>query len=214
MLARLLTISALSTVMVACSARPIPSVGNYAPPGDDPGFIDLQPGWRLRVVTPILKSGGFIVQETSRQEIGTTITISSQDDFIGYENSYYRLSQNGPGVKIRFDFAEAVKNGNTAPQRQPLLSLFQVPRSAKFVRLIYGLRVSKSDHDMAVVAANRIDSLELITRQMRADPTRACETTGESICSWIPTGIAVRPEMPNRKEGIVEWIPARTFKPQ
>ena len=46
---------ALAIVLTGCAARK----ARVAPAAvDRPDYIDLQPGWRLRVVTPVLKSDG------------------------------------------------------------------------------------------------------------------------------------------------------------
>src|SRR5580693_6473749 len=48
-------------------------------------YIDLQPGWRLTVVTPILKSGGYELNVSEQRTAGNTVTLAAGTDFIGYE---------------------------------------------------------------------------------------------------------------------------------
>ena len=42
-----------------------------------------------------------------------------------------------------------------------------------------------------------------------ANPADACRNDGGAVCSWIPGGIAVVPELKTKSDGAVEWIPAR-----
>jgi hypothetical protein len=47
---------------------------------------------------------------------------------------------------------------------------------------------------MAIVAAKRLDTLNAFTKRLRENPS-VCEGKEEEIfCSWVPAGIAVRPE--------------------
>lgn len=79
----------LAVVMCGCRGPKV------APPGNPiqtphPYWIDLQAGWRIRVVKPILKSGGYVVQTSPAQVKRTDpehaeITLKAGPDYIGYE---------------------------------------------------------------------------------------------------------------------------------
>jgi hypothetical protein len=166
-----------------------PAVGNRA------DYIDLQPGWRLRVVTPLLKSGG---------------SLSTAADFLGYEVAYYAVrSRNGSRVRVEFLSAEITKEGTTSAQSRPLVPPFQLPRSAKYVRLIFLTRVSRADHDMAMVAAREAAALDALTERVLADPAGTCHSETQIYCVWIPKGIALAPELRTTTSGGAHWIPAR-----
>ncbi|MGH9612285.1 MAG: hypothetical protein ACRD4P_04320 [Bryobacteraceae bacterium] len=197
---------ALAVSLAGCSSRNVHlPVAQPLPATPDAGYIDLQPGWRLRVVTPILKSGGYRLHAASQRAEGNTIAISAGDDFVGYETAYYAINGRGAGVSVRFPSAEITKAGQVNPQSRPLVPLFRLPRWAGHVRLIYLERASRADHDMAVAAARDATSLETFTRAVQANPTGACNVGRRTFCSWVPAGIAVRPELP--KDG--QWVPAR-----
>jgi hypothetical protein len=82
----------------------------------------------------------------------------------------------------------------TEAQPQSIAPLFRLPFAARLVRLIYLIRVSQSDHDMAVVAAGDIDALNALTLRVQSDPAGACHDEPATFCSWVPQGIAVRAE--------------------
>jgi hypothetical protein len=196
---------ALPLVLAACAARHTHApVAAVQPIG--PSYIDLEPGWRLRVVTPILKSGGYRLKLTAQTADAGTVTLHAGDDFLGYEVAYYAVrAHNG----VEFVSAETTRNGRTAPQPQPVAHLFQLPRGVRHVRLIYLVRVSQADHDMAVAAAKDMDALDALTRRVQANPADACRTEPGAFCAWIPAGIAVVPQFKKTIDGGFEWAPAR-----
>lgn len=207
----------IATVLAGCTARSVPVSAVPAPvnpaanaSADERGFLDLQPGWRLHVITPILKSGGFVVHISKEQVRGNTIDLSSDADFVGYETSYYAVTaRRGGGVSVQFSSAEVTKQGQAIGEAKPIAPLFRLPRSARYIRLIFLVRVSQADHDMAVAAANRTAALDELTKRIQTDPDHACKNGDGFACAWIPDGIAVRPEVPKVVEGATQWIPAR-----
>ena len=188
---------ALACALSGCAARHVP-VLTVA----DSSYIDLEPGWRLRVVTPLLKSGGYRLNPGAAQVNGHTVTITAGTDFLGYETACYAVTARHG---IRFLSAETTRNGTTVPQPRPVARLFQLPPEMRRTRLIYLLRVSRTDHDMAVVAARNAAALDALTRRVLANPAESCRSGRDAACEWIPAGIAVVPEV-RRKAA---WVPAR-----
>ena len=186
----LLAVSAALS-LTTCAKRPAPVWNSaVAPTNPDVFFVDLQAGWRLRVVTPILKSGGYILQDLKPASGGGSL---SSDDLTGYEIAYYAVKPNRGGVKIEFSAAETHRGDIVTHSSHRIVPLFQLPASAKYLRLLFLIRVSASDHNMAVLAADRMDSLEELTKQVRSSP-ETCRNGVGSFCSWVPAGISVRPE--------------------
>jgi hypothetical protein len=197
----------LACLLTACAPRRVQVPIQAA--AEPSTYIDLQPGWRLRVVTPILRSGGYRLQPVDQQADGDTIAVSTGTDFLGYETAYYAVRARGRGVRVEFSAAEISQDGKTAMQPKPVAHLFQLPRNARHVRLIYLLRTSQADHDMAVVATRELDALATLTHQVQTDPSSGCRSDRAGFCSWIPAGIAVRPEIQKDVEGVNQWVPAR-----
>ncbi len=203
---------ALAVVLTAlaldgCAARRTASV---APPGygmaADRSYIDLEPGWRLRVVTPLLKSGGyrakFVEQQTSAGGGGSlNVQLASDSGFLGYELAYYTL---GPNARVRLRSVEATVDGKTEARQKPVARLFEWPKVARFVRLVFLTRSSAADHDMAVLTARQQADLDAWTAKLQADPEGACRET--RYCSWVPGGIAVRAERLDAQTSA--WVPA------
>jgi hypothetical protein len=209
---RLVCVAVAAVLLAACTRHTVQTP--VAPPvlADAAAYIDLQPGWRLRVITPLTRSGAYVVRSTPRDKAtadGLSFTLSAERDFVGYETAYYEVEPRGhKGVRIEFVSAANTKNGVTIAQPQPQLLLFQLPKHAIYVRLVYLARVSRADHDMAIVASTNRDLLDSFTHRVQADP-HACVNAEHEFCSWVPPGIAVRPEVFRNGNGTTGWEPAR-----
>jgi hypothetical protein len=111
-------------------------------------------------------------------------------------------------VRVEFDSAEVTKEGKTQPQPQSIAPLFQVARRPNYLRLIYLIRISQADHNMAVVTARRLDALDALTRQVQTNPADGCKVGQRASCVWIPDGIAVRAEVLKTVDGVEKWVDA------
>jgi hypothetical protein len=133
------------------------------------------------------------ITETSRE--GSDIAFTTGDDFVGYETSYYEVKErNGGGVRIVFMSAWVTENDKTTRRPRPIVPVFELADTTRFVRLIYTIRVSQSDHDTAIVAASDPAQLDKLTEHVRTDPATACQTNPPDVCKWVPKGIAVQTE--------------------
>ena len=164
-------------------------------------YIDLRPGWRLRVVMPLGRSADYRLKFRELQTLGNSISVSA-DDFQGYETAYYSVTASNGGVRVRFASAEVTRDGISQPVSRSVLPLFGATRRGRFVRLVYLTRVSATDHNMAVIAGNNAQELEVLTKLAQAN---RCVT--DARCSYIPAGIAVRPESQRPSDAV--WAPVR-----
>ena len=203
---RYLCTLALVLMLASCASREVHVPLQTQTNSIDQSFLDLQGGWRVRVVTPILKSGGYRLQslESGGRNLGD---FRVGPDFVGYENDYYSVVKSGSGVHVEFRAAEAVKDGKTSRQPRPLVALFSLPVQMGYVRLIYLVRVSDADHNMAIVGAEDPETLASLTRLVQTNPEEGCRREMHSDCWWVPAGIAVRPEERTIVNGKKEWRP-------
>jgi hypothetical protein len=170
----------------------VPSPSNIARPDD---YVDLEPAWKLRIVVPLLKSGSFRPVVSGEQTRGNTITMSAAD-LTGYEVSHYAVTgKSGSRVRIGFVSAEATRDGKTVAEDRPPALPFALPHGSEYIRLVYLVRVSQADHNMAIVAAKRVETLNAFTRRLKESPA-ICGMEAGVFCSWVPAGVAVRPDKP------------------
>jgi hypothetical protein len=180
--------------------------------------IDLEPGWRVRVVTPIQKSGSFIVNTVAGETMEKAdaagprkleVAVKASPDLLGFEMSYYSVNARGrDGVAVAFQSATATIDGVSTPRSGPALPLFQLPSYARKVRILHLLSKSDADHNAAILAARDPRELDRLTALVEANPS-ACRDYQASSCQWIPAGIAVRPERRIVGRTPDEWVPVR-----
>jgi hypothetical protein len=211
---------AVITITSNC-ARPKAAIP--APPASHASseWIDLQPGWRVRVITPVVPGGGYVVKTTpvedqtsdakasERRSPSATnaIVISATSNLIGYEVSFYDVKpRRGGGVHVVFDSAEVHKKDQWSRSRQPIDPLFHFVSDARYVRILH-LSRGTHDHDAAILAASRHEALETLTRRVESDPA-GCQSSRDALCSWIPSGIAAIPESWRSAGGQGQWQPA------
>jgi hypothetical protein len=179
-------------VLGACAKKahaPIVAAAPAPPPVwpvRSPDFRDLVPG-QVRQITPVVP----LAQETSQQREGNTLTLTGTD-FQGYEIALYTLKpRDGGGVAVELDSVETTKGAEVTKETQPRLPLLQFPDYVRYIRLLYFLRVSDADHNMAVLASDDVDRLNALTKQVQADPAGGCKDQGRVFCRWAPPGVAV-----------------------
>jgi hypothetical protein len=136
-------------------------------------YLDLEPDSKLRIVLPLATAPGALP---------------------GFEIAHYDVAgRRGGRVHLEFLSAEVSNDGKTVTEPRPPTLPFALPPKAAYIRLLYLQRVSQADHNMAVLAAGRMEILEAATKQIRADPN-SCRSDDKIVCSWVPPHVAVRPE--------------------
>jgi hypothetical protein len=197
-------------LLSTCTRQP---PGHIATPDNVVGnlerYVDLRAGWRVRVVVPILRSGGFIATTTTPLQ-GQPNSLSTGADFIGYETEYYAVRpRDGSGIRIAFTRAEAVEQGKTSRRTRPMLQLFSLFPGARFVRLVYLIRESQADHNMTLLAVTDESTLDKLTTGVMLNDLRICKSSVDILCIEVPVGVAVIPEEKMRIDGRVQWRPVR-----
>lgn len=169
-------------------------------------YVEFQAGWRLQVVVPILKSGGYNVKLQEMKTENGTIQLKTPDDFMGYEIDRYAVeSRTDGGVTVEFQSAEIHMNdGKTSQHPEPRLRLFKLPGDIRYVRLAFLSRLSPSEHDAVILAASTREQMEALTARVEDNPSQACTESMQEVCAWVPEGVSVQPQ---RKHGR-KWVPA------
>jgi hypothetical protein len=190
-------------------AAPVASVPVQAPGTSAPlrSFVDLEPGWRLTVITPMRKEKGEADwkygQPNTRTEtaqaggvsnINITIELDPSTLF-GFERSLYSVEATG------LRWVESIRNlnGNETKAAGPLLDVFGGKARKQRMRLLFLTRGSDLNYNMALLRAKDAKAMEALTQKVRLAPATAC--TGD--CVWVPPGVAARPEKPSG----AQWMP-------
>lgn len=191
-------------------AAPVASVPPQAPGTSAPlrSFVDLEPGWRLTVITPMRKEKGEADwkygQPNTRTEtsqsggvsnINVTIELDPSTMF-GFERSLYSVEATG----LRWVESMRNLNGNETKAAGPLLDTFGGKARKQRMRLLFLTRGSDLNYNMALLRAKDAKAMEALTQKVRLAPATGC--TGD--CVWVPPGVAARPE----KLSGPDWVPA------
>ncbi|HEX5412489.1 MAG TPA: hypothetical protein VFZ27_11595 [Terriglobia bacterium] len=212
--------AAIALLAASCAPHTIP------PPAEAPAahswyWIDLRAGWRVRVVTPVTKSRGYLIIATpaaakSEKALhvspqaprAATVDLKTGKNFVGYEVALYSVkSQRGGGVRIVFRSAVINSSGKKTTPSRALFPMFKLPRDDKFVRILHLGSGSHGDHDAAILAASNPNLLDSLAREVALDHT-ACRIGSDPFCSWVPAGIAVIPEHRKSAVGKSQWTAA------
>lgn len=181
------------TALTGCIHRAVrvPKTATVAP--QDNSYLDLKPGGTLRILVPLLKSKGSLTTVVSSSQEAKTISVAAPD-FVGYEVSYYTITGGSSGVvKLKFKSAEISRNRKTVQEPNPPALPFNLPRGPAHIRLVYLIRASQADHNMAILASKQLAALNAFTKQLKQSPT-VCGEDQQVFCTWVPSGVAVRPE--------------------
>src|ERR1035441_5502127 len=140
---RAVLLAVFSALMLIGCHRSKPTAAPHA--HTDLSYIDLQPGWRIKVVVPIIESGGFKVRTEELRNSDGTVSMQTDRGFLGYETDYYRVNRRGNGRPfVSFESAEFTDtNGKKTRKPKPVLSLFEFPENIGYVRLLFLTRVSE-----------------------------------------------------------------------
>ncbi len=159
----------------------------------DNSFLDLKAGGRLKVVVPVFNSGHDQITSTFEQTKAAPLC------------SQRRISPainlpTTPSWEIRTGSSDSGSNrpnprktGRQLPTGESARTSVRASRKRQHVRLLYLVRQSGSDHNMAIVASKHLAPLNSFTQRVKSDPN-LCRSDGEIFCSWVPAGIAVRAE--------------------
>lgn len=182
-------VAALLTCASGCT-RKVSSVPSA--PEVNNAYFDLTPGWLIRVVVPLVKNGSYRIVTNCRQESGESVC--SAPDLIGYQVLYYSAFPAGNGrVKLKPVTSGTNIGGQFTKAPVSIQLPFSIPTKSRLVRLVYLIRSSTADHDMALISARDRVALDNFTEQLERRPT-ACEQATKVECAWIPRGISFRPE--------------------
>ena len=108
-------------------------------------------------------------------------------------------------MRVVFGSAEVHQQNRLTRSRQPLEPLSHLPKEARWVRILHLAR-GRHDYDAAILASDRRDTLDALTRKVESDAS-ACRLGGDAFCYGLPPGVAAIPESRRGGETKREWTP-------
>ena len=194
----LICVPYLLLILSGCTRRVVDQAFCPVANAGSKDYMDLQPGLRIRVITPIMKSGGYDPEIREERSGNGNIVLRASQDLQGYEVSEYRVEARGDnGVKVTFISAVAHEQDKITKLPHPLLQVFSIPDNFGFLRLLYMTRVSQSNYDTAIIAGSNPHEVAQLTREIQNGSTDACRSDSFHSCTWIPRGVGVQIEQSN-----------------
>jgi hypothetical protein len=153
-------------------------------------FTDLVPGFRLKLVSPILRDGApagasaITTDTVSGSDAKLSLTLRTSSDFLGYEISWYGVEADG---RLAFATAESHIGNQVTASVAPRVNYFAFPETASCYRLFYLTRVSQADHNAVVLSASTRAELDRQTPSFVRDPdactkaARACVALSNEV---------------------------------
>ncbi len=145
------------------------------------GYIDLRPGYRVRVVSPIFREGAppeadiiantANVAQTSKH--GLTLELRSSPDLLGFEIAWYAVTprKKGPGAHIVAMSAERHIDGEIERLPTPASNAFPFDPSAGYFRQLFLSRlITTPQHDILVLAGRTPAELESRFERLSRSP--------------------------------------------
>lgn len=163
-------------------------------------FVDLEPGWRLTLVTPLRRDSPnaswqygqpTVKTGATNQGLNITLTLDPATQF-GFEQSQFEVLPTG----LRWQQSIRNLEDVASPAPAPILALFPPPARPARLRLLFLTRASDKNYNTALLIAPNPAALEAFTARVRENPDQACQSTRSQRCIWIPPGVAARPEKP------------------
>ena len=157
------------------------------------GSVDLVPGYRLKLVSPIVREGAPASSSSVTPEItsGTdaqlSVTLKSSPDFLGYEVSWYEIQPSGT---FAFAAAESHLGQQVVAERSPRVTYFSFPPTTNHYRLFYLTRSSHADHNTAILASATPAELIRLTPTF-ADDSTACDKAPAHTCVTLPKDVGL-----------------------
>jgi len=124
--------------------------GNY----ERSGAINLEPGFRLKVVAPLLQSGFKEVKIVQAPKSDGGALAFTAEGLDGYETAYYAVQpRDGGGIQFVLSSVEQNRMSVISHPDKPTGFQFQLVPDARYFRLMFLRRASIADRDISLLGA-------------------------------------------------------------
>ena len=164
------------------------------------GYLDLRPGYRIRVTRPLLREGAAPdaaalsdrLDVEAAEGLNLTITVETSEDLIGFERAWYAVLPRAAGAEIQALTATQHIDGETMEFERPSRADFPFDPSAGYFRLLFLSRMEESpSNDILALGAPTPAALEARYERVRDDPERCASEPG--FCIRAPRDVAFLP---------------------
>jgi hypothetical protein len=167
------------------------------------GFVDLGPGNRVEVISPILREGAPadapLIEEAgvSGTDRRIEVTLKASPNLVGHETAWFGFEPKpGGGTRISPITANASVRGIAMPLESPAKNYFTFTPHIGFYRMFY-----KPEEETAVVVGTA--SRDQLPRDLTA-----CGKAGGPECITLPKRVGINPYLEIKVNGEPMAVPA------
>ncbi len=172
------------------------------------GYVDLGGESRLKVVSPILREGApqgsSALMAATGDDRSISLDVKASADFLGYETDWYKADpkSDGIGEHLVFVAGESRIGDQVNKEARPRHDYFVFAPDDAYFRLFFLTRISRADHDIAILGAPTTAELDEMTSRLQENPDD-CRR-----CVMIPKEVAVVPYLAVTVNGKEVAVPA------
>lgn len=164
------------------------------------GYLDLRPGYRLRLVRPLLRAGAgpnasaisSVGGATMNSDGSLNVDARSSADLLGYETAWYEIERRGSGFAIRELTAESHLVNQSGEKPGKLNAPWdRLNPTAVYYRVLYLTRSSSQDRDALLLAESTHARIEAVTAAIAANPALCQSGSYRSTCVVLPRQAAL-----------------------
>jgi hypothetical protein len=160
-------------------------------------FVDIGPGSRLEVFTPIMRAGAAPDAQAvetvaaSGNNSAINVDLKTSDQLLGYETAWYGLvpKPDGAGFRLAALTAERTIQGKTEAAAPSAATYLRFPAEANFYRLFRKADIAGIAVPQMVISAPTLAELDRRTKAVDADPALCGAPDG--LCIEIPRRAAI-----------------------
>jgi hypothetical protein len=180
--------------------------GNY----ERTGAINLEPGFRLKVVAPLLQPGFKEVELVQLPNSSGSPLQFTAEGLDGFETAYYAVQPlDGGGVQFVLSSVEQNRIGVITRPDAPAGFQFHLGPDARYFRLMFLSRISIADRDLSLLGAPEWGLLLNSARRMEtiAGAAGDCDRVHGLACVALTKQVAITAEIGIEANGRLVYLP-------
>lgn len=182
--------------------------------------VQLNPGVRLQIMTPITREGVPLdaalaevegppansVCDANTGSCSLSLSMKFTDNVLGYEVALYAVQSkdNSPGVSVTPASAERHIGSEVQKAPQPIRNYFDSMKAARFYEVFY--KAGQTEFTALLVGGQSKADLERRTKLLETG-VAACETLNNEMCVTVPKRVAINPMVVVKVNGAETTLP-------
>ena len=205
--------SALRVVQLLVESLPLSSRGAFGlryGAYELNGAVTLEPGFRLKVVAPLLKAGYSEIKTSTAPNSKPGRLEVNVEGLEGFETSYYQVRpRSGGGVEFRLTSVEQNRIGKLTNPPAPSAFHFDIAPDIRHFRLLFLRRLSLADRDISLLGGESWGVLLSSAQRFDTVPgsVSECTTTPGLQCVAVTAKTAILSEVEVTLNGRPAFVP-------